>query len=92
MHGAHDYWGFHIRGVLAEGGWHWRVTQSSGASTTSQEIYDTPEQAIAAGQSWIVAITLQNSLKRCLSELLVRNVLIYQEYENLMRSLPIAAI
>jgi hypothetical protein len=87
MDGAMDYWGFRITYVLAEGGWHWRISRTSGALTTSTEIYDTPALALAAGKDWIVTTTLQNSLKRCLSELLMRNVLQDQEYENLMRSL-----
>jgi hypothetical protein len=87
MHRSNNYWGFNITCVLAEGGWHWRVTQTSGASTTSTDIYDTPDLAIEAGKGWIVTATLQNSLNRCLSELMMRNVLHHQEYENLMRSL-----
>ncbi|HIK46134.1 MAG TPA: hypothetical protein IGR64_14805 [Leptolyngbyaceae cyanobacterium M65_K2018_010] len=86
MHSPNDYWGFRVTCVLGEGGWHWRVSQGSGASTTSAEIYDHPDLAIEAGQRWIVATTLHNSLNRCLSELLMRNVLHHQEYKNLMRS------
>ncbi|MGF1568296.1 MAG: hypothetical protein ACFCVD_09545 [Nodosilinea sp.] len=87
MFRSNDYWGFRITCVLADGGWHWRVTQTSGASTTSTEIFDTPDLAIDAGKSWIIAATLQNSLQSCLSELLTRNVLQHQEYVNLMQSL-----
>ncbi|NJL45131.1 MAG: hypothetical protein HC922_03970 [Leptolyngbyaceae cyanobacterium SM2_3_12] len=87
MHSANSYWGFGITGVLAEGGWHWRVVQGSGAAHTSEDVYDSPELAITAGKNWIVTETLRNSLNRCLAEFMQRDILQHQEYMNLMQSL-----
>lgn len=81
-----DYYGISIASTPLSVGWRWQVTLPVGSTITSDENFDTAEQAIDHATHWVSSEAAFSALNACLADLCKRRMLSQQEYCNLMRS------
>ncbi len=82
-----NYYGIHILPIALSDRWKWQVILPIGASVTSIDNYNTPEQAITSGKRWISTETAFHAIDCCLSELHDKGSIHKQEYHDLIQSL-----